>query len=201
MRYLAVVILLALAVHSFGQDRPSSRYENRKLLIGPYATLASIENFSSKFGIGVSYEYFLGRNFSFGGVLAGGSDYAEFSGAIFGLMGLAELQSTRGVGFFLFIPLVFENPCIHFEPARNHNFGLSFNFMKFRYIFEESKYYGEQYLFASGSVTLRYTLFGESNWQCSFLAEGTVLYNSGSPKGLQFGVAMRHLSRNPMRHR
>ena len=156
-------------------------------------TFATFQDFSPKVGIGITYEYLLGRNFGFGGVLAGGPDYAEFSGAILGLMALGD--NGQNVWTILLLPFIFENPCIHFEPTRNSGLGLSFHFMKFRYIYERNNSFYEPHdTFASGSVTFTLTVFGEKNWQWSFYAEGTALYYPGNPKGIQVGIALKYLT-------
>ncbi len=182
-------------------DSVVNSYKKDKLLIGPYLTLASIENFSPKVGLGVSAEYFLGRQFAFSATMAFGPDYAEFSSAILGLLGLAawETSNSSSNGFFLvlMIPLVIESPTVHFGDGSDHDLSLSLNLLKFRYIYEKNTYFGEDNIFASAAITLRYSLYNAKHWRWSFFAEGTSLYYPGAPKGFQFGVALRHLSRKP----
>ena len=162
-RLLTLTIVLTISVNCFCQDSLTSVYGKGKFLIGPYATHVSIQNFSQKFAVGVSCEYFLGRNFSFGAYAGGGADYAEFSGAILGLPLLLLMNGGNGsssagstnnfILFVLMIALTAENPTVYFD--RNHNFAMSLNLLKFRYIFEKNSYYSADDKFASGSLTLR----------------------------------------------
>lgn len=198
MKYLTFALLLFLSLHAFGQERPTSHYEKGKLLVGPYTTVASFQNLSTKFGLGVSAEYLLGRNFGFGGVIGGGPDYMEFSGSILGLMGLGSLKTTSSSGaiFVLLIPLAIENPFVHVRVDSSHDLDISISLMKFRYNYDIGNYYGYEHIFASGSVSLGYTFYSQKNWQLSLFSEGAVLYTLGSPTGLQFGFTLRHLSYN-----
>jgi hypothetical protein len=160
--------------------------------IGPVLTVASFDHLSPKFGIGVEGEYMLGREFGLGSVICGGPDYFEVGVGFLGLFGLLLLQENSPGNFWgiFLLPLLIENPNIHFEPARDSEFVLSFSLCRIRYMWEENSYYDTD-LFASGSIILRYTKYYRRNWNYSFFIEGTTLYHTDRPKGIQAGIALR----------
>lgn len=192
-----IAVFMALPWCSNGQEGFSFPYTKRQLIIGPYTTFASFENFDPKFGLGVDAEYMLGGKFGFGGIGGGGPEYGEFSASLIGLIGLGEFQNgidSNSVLLLLFLPFAFTNPCIHFKPSGNGELVLSIDLLQFKYIYEKREYYGTEW-FASGMMTLRYSIFNSGNWQWSFFLSGAALYRPESPKGIQFGIAFRGVTK------
>ena len=134
-------------------------------------------------------------------MVSGGTNYAEFSSSLLGLIGIAQLSvysNSKSFILVLLAPLAFTHPCIHLDQSGRNEIVLSLDLLKFRYMYDENPYYTTD-LFTSGSIKLRYAKFYRPNWQWSVFAEWSILYRKDQSAGFQLGFAIRHVSRNEVK--
>ncbi|MBL7856719.1 MAG: hypothetical protein JNM57_03445 [Cyclobacteriaceae bacterium] len=188
MKYALIIGWITLGIPVFGQLK-----EDDKSLALTY-DYVDFKAFSPKSAIGLTGEYMLGDHFGIEFSVAGGKDYLHFgTGALFAPLALllsnANTEDSGGGLLILLLGIasLFEHTNYHIPLSEKVELVPYVSLLRFRYIYEEIQPHDVD-IFASWSIGTKLSLITKKNWFINATVEGSQLYYSGRPKGIQAGI-------------
>lgn len=159
------------------------------------------QHFSPYYTYGLTGEYMFGKHVGIEFSAAGGKDYFQLgTGAI--LFPLAILLSSAddgdGDSFLLFLAglaSLFEHTNYHIPLNKNIELVPFVSLLKIRYMYEPESAYDE-YIFASWSLGTKLGFRFNNNLFINATVEGSQLYYSGRPRGIQTGIHIGYIFKN-----
>lgn len=193
LRYFLLLLGFVTSTLGFSQFK-----EDDKSLALTY-DYVDFKGFAPKNAIGLTGEYMLGDHLGIEFSMAGGKDYFHFgTGALFAPLALLLSNANTddsGGGLLLLllgIASLFEHTNYHIPLSPQFELVPYVSVLRFRYIYEGIQPYNED-VFASWSIGTKLSLITKKNWFINATVEGSQLYYSGRPKGIQAGIHIGHI--------
>lgn len=193
MRNLTILLFLFPVTFSWAQLQKAD-----KTFAGT-AEYVNFQQFSPTYVYGITGEYMLGDHVGIEFSAAGANDYFQFgTGAI--LFPIALLISGAdsdgdGDSFLLFlagIASLFEHTNYHIPLNKNIELVPFVSLLKIRYMYQPESVFNE-YIFASWSIGTKLGFRFNNNLFMNATVEGSQLYYSGRPRGIQTGIHIGYI--------
>ena len=193
MKYLAILFCFFPTTYCLAQ------FQKNDISFAATTEYINFQQFSPTYAFGITGEYMLGNHLGVEFSAAGGKDYFQIgTGAIlFPVALLLNSGDTDGDGdsFLLFlvgIASLFEHTNYHIPLNKNIELVPYVSLLKIRYMYEPDSEFNE-HIFASWSIGTKLGFRFNNNLFINATVEGSQLYYSGRPRGIQTGIHIGYI--------
>ena len=193
MKKLAIFFFIFQTQFCFGQ------LDESDITLAATAEYINFQNFSPVYAYGITGEYMLGKHVGIEFSVAGAKDYFHFgTGAVlfpFALL-LSGTDSDNGLLLFLIgIASLFEHTNYHIPLSKNLELVPYVSLLRLRYMYDPESGFDDE-IYASWSLGTKLGYRFNNNLFINASVEGSQLYYSGRPRGIQTGIHIGYIFKN-----